>query len=108
MINKAAYGDFTLSLGEKANKKQASKKVVAMHKVPSFRAKDRLKKFDDGNLANNRMSHGCINFLEKDFKEFTKYIHGGFKVFVLPEEADNQLILEKNDKGKYELVQTKY
>lgn len=108
IINQAAYGDFTLSLGEKANKKQASKKVVAMHKVPKFRAQERLKKFDDGNLSNNRMSHGCINFLEKDFNEFTKYIKSGFKVFVLPEEKDNQLMLEKNDKGQYELVQTKY
>jgi len=108
IINQSAYGDFTLSLGEKANQKQASKKVVAMHKVPSFRAKDRIKKFEDGNLANNRMSHGCINFLEKDFKEFTKHIHGGFKVFVLPEEEDNQLILKKNNKGKLELTQTKY
>lgn len=108
IINQAAYGDFTLSLGEKANKKQASKKVVAMHKVPKFRAQERLKKFDDGNLANNRMSHGCINFLEKDFNEFTTYIKSGFKVFVLPEEKDNQLVLEKNDKGNYELVQTKY
>lgn len=108
IFNKAAYGDITLSLGSKANKSKSSKKMVALHKVPKFRQQDRLKKFNDGNLVNNRMSHGCINFLEDDFKELTKYIHSGFKVYVLPEEKDNQLILEKNDKGELELTQTKY
>ena len=108
IFNKLAYGDLTLSLGEKANKAQDTKKVVALHKVPKFRQKDRLKRFYDGNLENNRMSHGCINFLEKDFKELTKYIHGGLKTYVLPEEKDNQLKLMKNDKDEFELTQTKY
>lgn len=108
IYNKSAYGDLTLSLGSEANKAKKSKKVVALHKVPKFREKDRLKKFYDGNLANNRMSHGCINFLEKDFKELTQYIKGGFKLYVMPEEDDNELILTKNDKGKFELTQTKY
>lgn len=108
VINKAAYGDLTLSLGVKANKPQSVKKVVALHKVPKFRQQDRLKKFYDGNLANNRMSHGCINFMEDDFKEFTKYIHGGLKTYVLPEEEDNELRLTKNNKGEFELTQIKY
>lgn len=108
IFNKSAYGDLTLSLGEKANKSKNTKKVVALHKVPKFREKDRLKKFYDGNLANNRMSHGCINFLEDDFKELTKYIHSGLKLYILPEEKDNHLILTKNDKNKFELIQTKY
>jgi hypothetical protein len=98
----------TLSLGTKANKAKNAKKVVALHKVPKFREKDRLEKFYDGNLSNNRMSHGCINFLEKDFKELTKYIHSGLKTYVLPEEKDNKLTLDKNDDGNFELVQTKY
>lgn len=108
IYNKTAYGDLTLSLGSKANKSKTVKKMVALHKVPKFREKDRLKKFYDGNLSNNRMSHGCINFLEKDFKELTKYIRGGLKLYVLPEEAGNELRLTKNDKNKYELTQTKY
>jgi len=108
VYNKSAYGDITLSLGDKANKTQGSKKVVALHKVPKFRQEARLKKFYDGDLANNRMSHGCINFMEDDFKELTKYIHGGLKTYVLPEEKDNKLMLTKNDEGKYELTQTKY
>lgn len=108
IVNPSAYGDLTLSLGTKANKGQSAKKVVAMHKVPKFREQDRLKKFYDGNLANNRMSHGCINFLEKDFKELTKYIHGGLKTYVLPEEEGNELMLVKNDKNEFELAQTKY
>lgn len=108
IVNPSAYGDLTLSLGIKANKGQSAKKVVAMHKVPKFREKDRLKKFYDGNIANNRMSHGCINFLEKDFKELTKYIHGGLKTYVLPEEEGNELMLVKNDKNEFELAQTKY
>ncbi len=108
IFNKSAYGDLTLSLGAKANKAKNAKKVVALHKVPKFRQKDRLKKFYDGDLGNNRMSHGCINFIEDDFKELIKSIRGGFKVYVLPEEADNKLILTKNDKNEFELTQTKY
>ncbi len=108
IFNKSAYGDLTLSLGAKANKTKNTKKVVALHKVPKFRQKDRLSKFYDGDLANNRMSHGCINFMEEDFKELTKYIHGGLKTYVLPEEAGNHLILTKNDKDEFELTQTKY
>lgn len=108
LYNKSAYGDLTLSLGSKANKVKNAKKMVAIHKVPKFREKDRLKKFYDGDLSNNRMSHGCINFIEKDFKELTKYIHSGLKVYVLPEESDNQLTLKKNNKNEFELAQTKY
>jgi len=108
IYNKAAYGDITLSLGDKANKAQNTKKMVALHKVPKFRQEARLKKFYDGNLTNNRMSHGCINFVEDDFKELTKYIKGGFKTYILPEEEGNELMLTKNDKDKYELAQTKY
>lgn len=108
IFNKVAYGDLTLSLGSKANKSKSVKKMVALHKVPKFREKDRLKKFYDGNLSNNRMSHGCINFLDKDFKELTKYIQGGLKLYVLPEENDNELKLMKNDNNQYELTQTKY
>lgn len=107
IFDKASYGDLTLSLGKEANKSQSSKKVVALHKVPKFR-QERLKKFYDGNLSNNRMSHGCINFLAKDFKEFKNYIHGGLKVYILPEEAGNHLMLTKNDRGELELTQTKY
>lgn len=108
IYNKSAYGDITLSLGSKANKAENTKKVVALHKIPKFRMKDRHDKFYDGNLANNRMSHGCINFIEKDFKEFTKYIHSGLKVYILPEEVGNELILGRNDKNELELNQTKY
>lgn len=108
VINTSAYGDFTLSLGQKANKPEKSKKVVALHKVPKFREQDRLKKFYDGDIANNRMSHGCINFLEDDFNEFTKYIREGLKTYILPEESDNELQLITNVDGEYELSQTKY
>lgn len=107
IFDKASYGDLTLSLGKEANKSQSSKKVVALHKVPKFR-QERLKKFYDGNLSNNRMSHGCINFLAKDFNEFKKYIRGGLKVYILPEEAGNHLTLTKNEKGELELTQLLY
>lgn len=108
IFNKSAYGDLTLSLGSKANKAKEAKKMVALHKIPKFRLKDRANKFYDGDLANNRMSHGCINFVEDDFKELTKYIHSGLKVYILPEEEDNHLTLTKNDKKEFELTQTKY
>lgn len=108
IYNKSAYGDFTLSLGEKANKTKNSKKMVALHKVPSFRQKDRLNKFYDGNLKNNRMSHGCINFTQNDFDILIENIKNGFKVYILPEEQGNSLKLKKNSSGKYEFIQTKY
>lgn len=108
LYNKSAYGDLTLSLGIKANKPKSDKKVVALHKIPTFRKKDRVNKFYDGNLSNNRMSHGCINFIEEDFIELTKYIHSGLKAYILPEEEDNKLILAKNDENKWEFVQLKY
>ena len=108
IFNKSAYGDLTLSLGVKANKAKSTKKVVAMHKIPKFRIKERDKKFYDGNLDNNRMSHGCINFIEDDFNELTKYINGGFTVYILPEEENNHLMLTENDNGKWEFIQTKY
>lgn len=107
VFHTSAYGDMTLSLGTKANKSKKSKKMVALHKVPKFR-QERLGKFKDDNLSNNRMSHGCINFLEKDFKELTKYIKGGFKVYVLPEEEGNHLILMQNENHEFEFVQTKH
>lgn len=102
------YGDTVLSLGLKAKKSKNTKKLVAMHRIPDFRLKDRKNKFYDGNMANNRMTHGCINLIEKDFKELTKYIHSGSKIYVLPEESDNYLMLSKNDNGEYEFTQTKY
>lgn len=108
IFNKSAYGDLTLSLGTEANKTKKAKRVVALHKVPKFREKERLAKFYDGNLKNNRMSHGCINFLDEDFKELTKHIKGGFKLYILPEEENNELILTKNERGNYEFTQIKY
>ncbi len=107
VFHTSAYGDITLSLGTKACKSKKSKKMVALHKVPKFR-QERLCKFKDDNLKNNRMSHGCINFLEKDFKELTKYIKGGFKVYILPEEEDNHLMLMQNENHEFEFVQTKH
>lgn len=108
IFNKEAYGDLTLSLGKEANKTPKAKNVVALHKIPTFRMKARRDKFYDGDLANNRMSHGCINFIEKDFNELKKYIRGGLKTYILPEEEGNHLILKKNDQNGFEFTQTKY
>lgn len=108
VVDISNYGDLTFALGSKAKKSKNAKTVVALHKIPKFRMKDRSKKFYDGDIANNRMSHGCINFIEDDFKELTKLVRGGFKTYVLPEESDNKLMLTKNDKNQFELMQTKY
>lgn len=108
VYNTSAYGELTLSLGSKASKVKDTKKVVAMHKIPKFRMKDRISKFYDGDIKNNRMSHGCINFLEDDFQELKKYVKGGDKVYVLPEEDNNGLALTQKDNGEFEFRQTKY
>jgi hypothetical protein len=106
--NKAEYGDFSLSLGLGTNKSRNAKGVIAMHKIGATCLKERVPKLKDKDLTNNRMSHGCINFLEEHFTELKKYIHGGLKTYVLPEEKDNKLMLMKNDEGELELTQTKY
>ena len=64
-----------------------------MHPIPISRIKERVGKFNNKILSDNRTSHGCVNFQEKEFAELTKLMSQGSKVYILPEEQDNSLKL---------------
>lgn len=101
------YGKVSFSLGTKGNMFKKDPGFLALHKIPNSLVKERKHLFKDGNTSNNRMSYGCVNFLEEDFQELQKYVGKGSKVYILPEEKDNslQLIAQNNN---IEFVQTKY
>lgn len=102
------YGKMRFSLGEKGNMSKNDDSVLALHKVPNSLVRERKHLFKDGNVANNRMSYGCVNFLEEDFQELQKYVGKGSKVYILPEETDNKFQLAAKKDGKLEFQQTKY
>lgn len=79
---------------------------AALHKIPNGNT-GRRHLFYNGNLEDNRVTNGCINFLPEDFKKLEKYLKDGVgtKVYVLPEE-DNNYIMVKN--GKLHLAQKEY
>lgn len=105
---KDEYGNVLFSLGSKGNLSTKVKSTVALHQIPTSLKKERIDKFNDGILSNNRMSYGCVNFKEKDFAELTNFMGQGSKVYILPEEQNNSLKLALNKQGKLEFEQTKY
>ena len=67
---------------------------------------NRNKLYGDGNLANNRVSMGCVNIPIDDLAEMEqKYgIKQGSKLYILPEEKGNSLKLEKQIDGTVKFV----
>ncbi len=78
------------------NESGAEEKVLAIHQVPT-NLKSRNRLFNDGDPSNNRTTGGCINLKKSDFEHLRNVMGPGCKIYVLPEEAGNQIIL-KNDK----------
>src|SRR5574344_821241 len=99
--DKSNYGKNLFALGTKGNMKGITSSRVAMHQIPTEDLKDRRHRFNDGNLKNNRMSYGCINFVKEQFEDMKKYLGNGLgtNVYILPEEAGNELKLGRNAKG---------
>ena len=66
----------------------------------------RDKLYGDGNLANNRVSMGCVNIPVADLTEMEqKYgIKQGSKLYILPEEKGNSLKLERQEDGTMKFV----
>ena len=50
----------------------------------------RRAKFDNNNIADNRMSYGCINGKCYDLKDLYGRVDVGSNVYILPEDAGNQ------------------
>lgn len=67
---------------------------------------DRDKLYGDGNLANNRVSMGCVNIPVADLTEMEqKYgIKQGSKLYILPEDKGNSLKLERQVDGTMKFV----
>ena len=78
---------------------------LSIHMVPKHR-KERKAMFGNGTLADNRMSYGCVNLLEKDYDAMHELLGEGDKIYVLPEEKGNKLQLEKQKDGSYKFEQT--
>ena len=51
------------------------------------------------------MSYGCVNLKESDYDILAQYIGEGDKVYILPEEKGNKLLLEQQHDGSYKFEQ---
>lgn len=78
---------------------------IAIHIVWQPEAKKRNMAIDSQDLADNRMSYGCVNLREEDYDEMHRYLGEGQKIYVLPEEKGNKLVLEKQPNGTYKFEQ---
>lgn len=99
------YGKFIFNLGSDYNVK-GSNTFIALHKIPDHLMSERFPLFANGNVADNRMSAGCINVRLEDFKKLEEQVHVGSKVYILPEDKGNHLKLETQKNGKLRFVQT--
>ena len=103
------YNNNIFYLGTNGNLSKNQGSQLAIHQVPEDLKKERVHKFNDGNLANNRMSFGCINLLQKSIEKLVTLVKGqGTKLYILPEEKDNSLNLTKESNGEISFEQTKY
>jgi len=96
------YGSNLLKL-----KSAERKEDIAMHQIPDTHP-ERIAKFNNKSLKDNRMSFGCVNLQKKDIEELKDFIPKGAKVYILPEEKGNTLKLENQSDGETRFVQTKY
>ncbi len=94
------YGDNIFLLEDERGIEQAT----ALHQIPNS-SPDRHSKMYDGDLENNRFSHGCVNFMPEDFDKMEALMGLGGKVYILPEDSNNYFV-EKN--GQMNLTQHDY
>jgi len=74
--------------------------VFAIHQVPN-NLSERYKKFNTGNPLDRRVSQGCVNMRQSDYLSLTKWMKPTCKVYVLPEEQNNKMIVKD---GQIQLV----
>ena len=103
------YGYNIFEVGTKCNLSSTLQTMLSIHQVPESLKTERVHKFNDGNLDNNRMSFGCINLLEKDFLKLANLVKNkDTRLYILPEEKDNSLKLIQDSNGEPSFEQTKY
>ena len=85
-------------------KKKLGATYQAIHGTANREKRDKI--YGDGNLANNRVSMGCVNIPIADLTEMEqKYgIKQGSKLYILPEDKGNSLKLEKQADGTMKFV----
>ena len=72
--------------------------------IPNNRS-EREAAMDTPTVADNRMSYGCVNLTEEDYDIMHSYLGEGNKIYILPEENGNKLLLEKQSDGSYKFEQ---
>lgn len=100
----------SLSFGEDSMVAADTVHAASLHQTPADLTNKRNPLYKEKDLKKHRASFGCVNFQFTDYEELYKnYVGGGTKVYVLPEEADNSLVVNKDEKtGEYKMVQTKH
>ena len=85
-------------------KRKLGSMIAALHGTANPKVRNKL--YGDGNLANNRVSMGCVNIPVEDIKEMEqKYgIKQGSKLYILPEDSGNSLKLERQKDGTLKFV----
>ena len=74
---------------------------AGIHMIPKNLQKKRLPWMDSKTLDDNRMSLGCVNMYQRDYEDmYNNYLQGGCKIYILPEEAGNELVYD-NAKSKF-------
>ena len=76
--------------------------VFAIHQVPN-NLKQRYQAFGTGRPEDRRISQGCVNMKQSDLIEMNKWIKPSCKLYVLPEEQNNKLVIKD---GKIQMVST--
>ena len=71
-------------------------KVFAIHQVPN-NLKGRYSAFGTDNPMDRRVSGGCVNLKQSDFKTLETWIKPTCKVYVLPEEPSNKFVVKDGE-----------
>ena len=72
---------------------------LALHQLPNQVYNERLQLLNN-QTGRKSMSTGCINFRTEDFKTLAQNLPEGTPVYILPEEAENSLVLTELPNGK--------
>jgi hypothetical protein len=89
----------------KGDNKGVNSGQMAIHMLYKPQYAKRKAAIESAGLEDNRMSYGCVNLLEEDYNSMHSYLGEGNKIYILPEEKGNKLILEKQKDGSYKFEQ---
>lgn len=78
---------------------------MSIHILPRQDYNRRKAAIDSPALEDNRMSYGCVNLTEEDYDIMHSYLGEGNKIYILPEEQGNKLLLEEQKDGSYRFEQ---